>query len=49
MADHIDAVIAAAADAAVNDAISLVKSHPDYQHIVEALAGKALEALAAGL
>jgi len=45
----IDQTIAAASDAAVTDAIQLVKSHPNYQHIVEALAGKALDALAAGL
>lgn len=47
--DHVGRAIAAASDAAVADAIQLVKSHPNYQHIVEALAGKALDALAAGL
>jgi hypothetical protein len=49
MPDHIEQTITAAADAAVSDAIALVKSHPNYQHVVEALAGKALDALAAGL
>jgi hypothetical protein len=49
MQDHIEQTIAAASEAAVNDAISLVKSHPNYQHIVETLAGKALDVLSAGL
>jgi hypothetical protein len=49
VADHVQQTIDAAADAAVADAIGLVKSHPNYQHVVEALAGKALEALATGL
>ena len=47
--DHIEQTVQAASDAAVADAIQLVKSHPNYQHIVESLAGKALDALAAGL
>ena len=47
--DHVDRTIAAATDEAVQDAIGLVKSHPDYQHIIESLATKALAALAAGL
>jgi hypothetical protein len=47
--DHIDKVITAAADEAVADAIAIVRNHPNYQHVVEALAGKALDALTAGL
>jgi hypothetical protein len=47
--DRVQQTIDAAADAAVTDAIGLVKNHPDYQHIVQVLAGKALEALTAGL
>ena len=47
--DHIDATIEAAKNAAVADALGLVKSHPDYQHIIESLATKALDALAAGV
>ena len=49
MSDHIEETIDAAAKAAVDDALQLVKSHPNYQNIVQALAGKALDALAAGL
>lgn len=49
MADHVDQVIEAAATAAVDDAIQLVKSHPNYPNIIQALAGKALDALAIGL
>lgn len=46
---HIEKTVAAASEAVVTDAIAAVKSHPNYQHIVEALAARALEALAAGL
>lgn len=49
MADHVEQVIEAAATAAVEDAIQLVKSHPNYPNIVQALANKALDAIAAGL
>ena len=47
--DHVEQTVQAAAESAVADAIALVKSHPNYQHVVESLAGKALDALAAGL
>jgi hypothetical protein len=47
--DHIEQVITAAADAAVADAIAVVKDHPNYQRVVEALAGRALDALTTGL
>jgi len=47
--DKIEKAIEAAAEAAVADAIAMVKAHPNYQPVIESLAGKALDALVAGL
>jgi hypothetical protein len=49
MPDHVQQTIDGVTDAAVADAIAAVRNHPNYGQIVEALASKALDALATGL
>ena len=51
MADlhHIEATIAGAADAVVQDAIAYVRQHPQYQQIITQLGEKAIQALLQGL
>lgn len=47
--DHIAKAVEAVAEAAVADAVAMVKAHPDYVHLTEQLAARALTALATGL
>ena len=46
---HVEKAVAAAADAAVADAIAYVRNHPQYQQIVTQLGETAIAALLHGL
>ena len=47
--DHIARATEAAAEAVVQDTVAYVRSHPQYQPIIQALGEKAIQALMAGL
>jgi hypothetical protein len=52
MADSLTAVekaVEAAAQAVVDDTVSYVKAHPQYQQVIQTLGEKAIAALLAGL